>query len=645
MLLRTLSTFFFVLVLALAPVASAWDVRPEPPAPAPPATESWVLAFATPISGDAAATAQAAIACALGDITGDGVPDLVVQVADAAQGVRRLQALAGPDFQAVVWQQATTLSRVLQCAPDLDLDGLLDPIVRTIGQAESLAAGAPAAGESAQQVFQVLDGATGLALVGRSHLDTVTGATGPAVGAAQTATAALLPAAGGATAFLQTEVSQVLVTLPGGIPLPVPGVTATAQAAVHLQILDATGAVVTSIDLDEPGELPLAVAPIPLSGTLPDVAALTAMAAPVQEVAAQVPELALYAADGSLSWATQLPAAAGVPVLVPRAGDLDLDGIGDLIVTTVEQGVEAAPGAAYAVLSGVDGRILFEAAPVDGMLALLPLGQLPGGAALLQAEQLEGATAIVLSALDGAGQVLWSLPVDALATPVNAALDPFTGDLLGFTDLTGDGLPDIAVAARTAGGLALQAIDGATGTVAWNITVDGATEVVPVVVQGVASGVAAARSGAEGALLAIGTSSTEVVLTLLDSATGAVEWTGTAAVSSSTPVGNVSAQAVGDVDGDGEQDLLVTADFSGGGEASGSVAVVSGLTGETVWANVTDPMRSGAELSFQSEAGPASRAGLESVAEEGGEKGSPGLGMAAAALALVVAFAFRRRAR
>jgi hypothetical protein len=694
-----------VAVLAL-PAASAWSLDRQALAPASaPSAAAWTTDLqprAFP-AGEVTGAVQSAAACALGDVTGDGVADIVVLASatagaggGAAGATTSLQALAGPGFTQVVWQKASDLQRVLRCAPDLDLDGTLDPILSTLGPVTSTANGA--AGQTRQVVQQTLQGASGAALVGRADPAAITGAASGGLQAGQAAASALLPAAAGAAAYLQASASGATLPvppLPVPLPLPVDSLTATARQAAQIQVLDVTGAVVSTVSIDEAGVDPLALAPVQLTGALPDVAVLSQSAiSPVKEAAASVPELALYAADGTLAWSTQLTASTGVPILVPNAGDLDLDGVGDLIVTTVEQKVQAAPGAAYSVLSGVDGRVLFDSGPaVSGLVAALPLGQLAGGPALLEATQVDGASSLALKALDGAGNVLWSADVDALATPANLALDAYTGDVTGFTDLTGDAVPDVAVAVQSGTGLALKAIDGATGAVAWDLDVPDASEVVPVVIGaaqavgnaagaagagasasasasvarlpglgGSTDGVQEAVAGASSSLLAIGHSSTNATLTLVDAATGAVAWTSVAQLPPGFDLGSLTAQVAGDLDGDQVQDLLVTAmanatmggmsgagarsEGAGQGAAAGdgqaptaSVAAVSGASGDTLWSDSTS---AGApdRLDFQGDVAPAS-AGESQPAKNGIP--SPALPGLVAAVALAGLLARRRR--
>lgn len=677
-----------LLMVALAvPSASAWSVTtaaPTQPVEDPPSFAAWTTDLAPrAFPGDAAAALVGAVGCALGDVTGDGLGDVLVLVSDPVAGVHKLQALAGPDFTEIVWEKVADARQVLQCAPDLDLDGTLDPILHTLGAATGPAAGG-AVSQAQQQVQQVLSGANGLAMVGRNTAEQVTGvgstATGAATGVAQQTTSTLLPAAAGAAAFLQTSATTAALPIPAGLPvppLPIDALTATLTSSAELQILDAAGAVVATISIDEAGVNPLALAPVQLTGGLPDVAVLTQALAPVQQAAGGVPQLALYAADGTLSWAIELPASTGVPLLLPRAGDLDLDGVGDLVVSTVQQGVDQVPGAAFHVISGIDGSLIFDSGPaVAGLMAALPLGTLPGGDALLQVASLDAAAGLTLSALDGSGSVLWSIGVDGLAEPVNAVLDVHTGDITGFTDLTGDGIPDVAVAVQQGADLVLQTIDGATGDLVWSTTLEAADTVVPVAIEiagmvtstagqgagaagavaGLAgSGVAAVQSGAPSALLALGTTATEVTLNLVNPATGAVHWVASAAVPPGLAVASLSVATGGDLDGDGVQDLLVTAHANasmtsgsggarsthaasagGSGEAT-SVTAVSGATGDSSYAIAAD---GGDGLDFESGVAPAAA----SEEADGGDNGIPGAGTGFLAAALLAAaFAWRRR--
>lgn len=619
----TLRTAACILAALLAlPAASAWALPPSDPTPLAPAVAAWTtqLGRGAASPSEAAGAAANAAACALGDVTGDGAGDLLLRVRDTASSPARLVALAGPDFQTTAWRLAAGPGRLLQCAPDLNLDGIADPVVSLAVEASGTAGAAgPVADQAAHRALQVLDGATGLALIQRQHRDTRTGA-GSEVGAqaavSASAAADLLPAAAGAVAFLQTQAKQAQL-LGLADSLPVAGLTATAQSTARLQVLDAFGAVAATIDVDTPGVDPLALAPIPLGRGLPAVAVLTSQAlSPVEGVASQIPTIALHNPDGSLAWSKQLEAAAGLTFLLPRAGDLDLDGVPDLIVETV-QSLEGVPASQFQVLSGLDGSVLLgSGAAATGLLAAVPLGATAGtGPVLLVARQAQGAAALTLQALDAAGKAAWSLDVEAGAIPANVRLDAFTGDALGFTDLTGDAVPDVGLAVRQGSTLALKAIDGATGKVAWAASLAGATQVLPFSPAASLGTLASTAASLPSGLLAVG-GAAGPALTLLDGATGKVVWTAKAAAASAAA--KLEVQAGGDLDKDGVQDLLATvASAAGDADAAQTVYALSGATGATLWANATVASPFNAIAPLLSQTGPGYEAGPASAALSG----------------------------
>ncbi|MES2154520.1 MAG: hypothetical protein V4510_05230 [bacterium] len=614
--------------VVLAPTGNAWILPTAADQPrVAPMDAAWTTRFSPPMGGgvpDLSGTVTNAVACAVGDLTGDGVADLVVQIKDQTGQLLRLRALAGPDFTRVVWTQVTSLQRILSCAPDIDLDGLADPVVRLIGPVTSAAEmGVGTAQQSSQQVLQVLSGATGLPVLGRLHMDSHSGAGsatgGAAIGAADDATSALLPAAAGAAAYVESTVKQFAV-VPVPLPsLPVGALTTTAQASVHMLLLDAQGEVAATIDISDPATQVLAMAPIPLGGGLPDVAVLTkTVVSPVEQVAASVPKIVLYNVDGTVAWTQSLAATTGIPMILPRAGDLDLDGVPDLIVETVESGVQTAPAAAFQVLSGVDGHVvLASGAAVGGLLAVVPLGALPTGDALVQVKRVAGAATMEISMLQAVaggatGAVGWTATIDAAAMPINAALDAYTQDVTGFTDLTGDGIPDVGVAVQTGADLAIQVLDGVTGKVSWNATVQAASSVVPIVLATAGPAVRMATNAAPTALLVIG-SGTTPVMTLLDAASGQVQWAVTGVLSQATTPVDIAVQAAGDVDKDGVQDILATisqvpavaASAGASVDVPTSIAVLSGKTGGTLYLNATDAARLGAATNLTLTPGPA----------------------------------------
>lgn len=649
---RALAGAFLVLTVVAAPSAGAW-VFPSTEPTLDPATAAWTTAFARPlvIPPDVSGIAMSAAACALGDVNGDAIDDILVRVKETADGPPRLKALAGPDFTTVIWQVATTGDRVLQCAPDLSLDGIGDPVT-TLASSAAGGAGAPVENQAVDRAMQVLDGATGLNVIQRQHQDQQTSggssSGGTGVSANSSATANLLPAAAGAEAYVQVEIQQSqLLGLPGG--LPVGDVTATARSTAELQLLDAMGGVQGTVTIDDPGVQPLAMAPLPVGAGLPNVAALTAQTlSPVEEAASQVPTLSLYNPDGSLAWAVQLDATEGLPVLVPRAGDLNLDGIQEIIVENAQTGVQAAGSAQYLILSGIDGtELLNSGAPIDGLMAALPLGALPDGVpGVLSIEQVSGAGSITLKALSASGQVAWSADIAAGSIPLNARLDAYTGDPLGFTDLTGDGLPDIGTAVREADALVLTAINGTTGSIAWNVTLPNVSEVLPFSPASTLKTLSSAVPTVPSDLLAIGVPDAAPALTLLDGATGEVVWTVTGALPSRVATVQVTATAAGDLNKDGVMDLLAMLSMGAGAASFDSIYALSGSDGSTLWSNATEPSHAGDLVALASTPGSAFGANETRPLDtpEQPAKDTPSLG-AGILLAVLACLAWVRRPR
>ena len=536
-----------LLTLAMsAPAASAWNLTSD--------------AAPLPLIGpaDAVSNVHGAVACALGDADLDGNADLVLRTVDAA-GKAHLQALAGPHFLHAIWSHAISAKALLECAPDLGVDHVADPILRTAGEAVDAAGGAS---QQVQVALQTIDGATGAVAVTRSITEKATGATA-AVGAVRDqALGTLRPAAAGALAEVTTQATTATALLPADLPLGGLGLQTASSAT--LRIIDSAGQVAGTVSLDQPGVDPLALVPL-AAGGLPQVAALTSQAvADVQGAAAHVPTLSLYNPDGTLAWATDLAATTGVPMLLP-AGDLDLDGVPDLLVETVTGSVSDVPAAAFTAVSGLDGRVLFETQAVAGSVVAIPLGTLEKGTALLQVAQDTADGAMHLSALDSAGSAVWSAEAAATAFPANLALDTFTGDLGGFTDLTGDGLPDVGVASLANSSLDLSVLDGATGKVAWATQLAGASQVMALAsaadphqataLAGHASQTLANVAGQASDLVAAGADGA-LKLSVIQGKDGQLEWSASAPLAEG--VGILALQSAGDLDADGRADLLLT---------------------------------------------------------------------------------------
>ena len=604
-----------------------------------------------------------AVACPLGDVNVDGIDDILVRVKKTASGPPTLQALSGPTFVNASWEIATSADRVMQCAPDLDGDGVFDPVTALAAEAAQGASGGQAvANDATQRAMQVVSGATGSSLINRVHEDTKQGVedTSGGVKAASEATANLMPAVQGAEAFLQTELQETaLSALPAG--LPVDSLTATARHTATMQLLDVQGSVEGTIVLDQPGVDPLALAPLPVGGGLPQVSALTAQTiSPVKEAASQVPTLSLYNPDGTLAWATELTAGQGLPMLVPRAGDLNLDGVQDLIVENIPTDVTASATGQFQVLSGLDGsQLLSSGAPVNGLAAALPLGQLAEGPpGILSIEHVTGAAEMSLSVLDGAGKVVWTAQVAADALPVNVRPDLYTGDPLGFTDLTGDGLADIGLAIPSTDGLQLQSIDGATGKVAWATQLTGMASVVPLPVAPSLTEIASSTGTLPTDLLAIGVPTSGPVMSLIDGASGEVVWKLSGSLPSGAAAATIAVQAAGDLNSDGVKDLVATLTalsaappVPGAGfdqqeqpEAEGqAVYAISGHDGETLWSKPTDPSQNDTAVALQQESGPALAEREESMEKNEADGRTPAPAALIVVGAIVATAWFRKR--
>lgn len=643
-------TVGFCIALILAwPSATAWTLDTPTTDSISAEARAWTdtAPRAGSPAGPYASGAEAAITCALGDVNGDDFGDLLVLLRETADGPLLTQARAGPDFTTVLWEVPSTAERTVRCAPDITGDGVADPVTSLASQADG---GSGAVDDrSVDRAMQVVDGTTGDALMHRQHQDSHqgTGSGEAGVAANSSATAQLLPASASAQAYLQTEVQQSSLTgLPGA--LPVTSLTGTARETAEMQLLNAQGAVVGTINIDEPGVDPMAMAPVPIGTGLPDVAVLTAKTAtPVEEATERVPTLSRYNPDGSLAWSVDLDATQGVPMLAPQAGDLNMDGVQEIIVTTAESGVQARASAQYQVLSGLDGQALFDSgAPADGVVAALPLGSLPDGTpALLSAQEVSGAGNLTLTALDASGEAAWSVDVQSGAAPINLARDAYTGDPVGFTDLSGDQVPDVATAIAESEGLVVTAVNGTSGAVDWTTTVTGAERIVPV--SAVADARAAVTAGVAASptdLLAIGTDSAGQVMTLVHGASGEVVWRVTAQIPEETELASVAAQAAGDLDADGIQDVVATVTLNTSTGVGQSIHVMSGFNGSTSWSAPVDPTQAVADLS--SETGPAFEERAQAASggeEEGGD--SPSVPTMALVATLVAAAVVARRLR
>jgi hypothetical protein len=386
----------------------------------------------------------------------------------------------------------------------------------------------------------------------------------------------------------------------------------------------------------------VAAAPAPPSsvGGLPTIVMLTETSVvPIDQAPVGVPAVAVYDSDGSQQWTSQQDATPGTPVVLPDAGDVDGDGVADLIYATVPADVGTVPGGGYLVLSGADGSTILDSGSAQtGLVTALPLGDVTGDDAdeILVIRQSASGGDITLTAEGGDGKVLWTAEVSADAEPTNTATDDASGNTVGFSDVTGDGVPDVVVSSPAGDGIAVEAIDGATGNTVWQDTFEGADSVT-----------AERGEGSEGAhdLIVTDTDSGLSVIGV-DGATGETEWETSGDSGDGATSQQASVTPAGDVDGDGVEDVLVTLGAAGpDGELDpdqpGSSYILSGDDGTPVWSGSNGPEGSDeGVLTLHRDSG------------SGGEEGSAASGswvpeflfaLMLLALLVLVVVAFRRR--
>jgi hypothetical protein len=504
--------------------------------------------------------------CALSDADHDGYDDILVRYAPGlTEGKYKFQALAGPDFTRVLWQAEPQDSRLMKCGADVTGDSTTDPIL--VAPPTSAPPDAPVSTSPASTTLTPVDGSTGSPLtqvILDASTTTVATPQPAAIETTQGSSGDLLPA--GTDALVVVAVTQTESNAdPSGAPT-----TSSTSAASKVEIIDPSGHVEGTVALP-PGADSIAVAPVAQDAG-PLVVVLTEdEAVPVDQAPLGVPTVAVAGASGTLSWSQQQDATAGVPVVLPVAGDVNGDGHGDIIYATVPADVATVPSSGYAILSGTDGApIASSGAPQDGLVTALPFGDVDAqkGDEVLVVAQPTPSSPITLAATGSDGNADWTATVPADAKPINVVTDG-SGNSIGFTDLTGDGVPDVAVASPSGGqedGLVITVIDGATGGTAWTATVAGADQAESIPSQ----------DGQAADLVATDDSTSTV--TALDGATGETEWQ--VAPSSTPPGGAVDVQAAGDLDGDGAPDLLVTLS---GSDGTTQLHAVSGDHGTTLW--------------------------------------------------------------
>lgn len=612
--MRTLRLLLVLAILVAAPLAAA--------VPADGAAR-WPLAWGRQADAELAAQAQGAIACALGDVDGDGVQDLLVRA--KSDGGAKLQALAGPDHARVVWELALDASARLSCAPDVAGDGVADALVELQDAARSNVPGeAPVSSTEAKALLRALDGATGKAMFALEGDEVASGGSAGAAAGETNADVALEAGASDLLLYVTSETTIASASLPiGDLSL------SSKETRVRIEILDATGEVQGVIEAPDASSEILSHAAIKDAAGKARVMVLSvAEASPIDQAPAQVPTISLHDLDGSVVWSTDLEATTQQVLLVPDAGDVNGDGVKDLLAQTIpaDLGVPGAEGSAFTVLSGADGSVLLSKAAQTGLLAALPLGDLTpateGDADAILALAQETAGAPIRLECVRESVSCWTAELPADAVPVNGAADAFTGDLQGFTDLTGDGIPDVATLSGGAKG-ALQVLSGVDGAAAWSAALEGVLDV-------------ATLPGLEGADLAVlGLDGRTLTLQRLDGVDGSVVWSASAQVSAAIEDATAQLDVASSAKGEAERLLVVVSDASGSADVTENVYAIDAASGANGFAGAT---LEGAEAPE----------GFQVLSSESTSKGVaqvPGLGapvvlLAVAALALV---ASRRR--
>jgi hypothetical protein len=634
-----------VAVSTVAPAGTAPSAAiPSPSAPAPPAPSlrlrtvdagfaAWSLDLGVSVGSSKAKVTPAPAPkslCPLGDVNGDGLDDILVRQAPGqADGKAKFQALAGPAFATVLWTAEPRDSRLMRCGADVTGDGAPDPILATAPAEPASAGPAPVQDTRGQQTLTPVDAATGRALGSVSVDDAQTGAAPSGLpgspDAGTVSTGDLLPAAPGtliAVAAMRADVGGDAAGTQAG----------AARDDVRVEVVDASGQVQGTVPLPA-GADAVAVAPLPEATGA--VAVLTErQAASADGAPAGVPTVTVADAEGAVVWEREGEAGAGVPVLLPQAGDVDGDGREDLIVATAPPEMAVVASSGYEVLSGADGSVLTASgADTVGLQAALPFGDADGqgGDEVLVIRQDTPEATVELSVVDAQGAVAWVAEVPDGSVPANAVTDD-NGNTAGFSDLTSDGAPDAAVAVPTGAGLEVVVVDGATGATAWDRSFEGADEV-----HEVPGGADDGSDGGSGSDLVV-IDDDAATVTLIDGATGQVVWRVRGAAPAEPAV---EVQPAGDVDGDGTADLLVTVASVGPSVPTADAAAlhaVSGADGSTLWSG------SGSEV------GPApAPLDVLSSTGEGSRPGGHALGWAvgaagAAAVAAAALLVRRRRA-
>lgn len=598
-----------LLVLAIASLTLVPAAAAAPPG-ASGAGQHWALAWAHFEKAEATAAATGDIVCELGDLDADGVDDILLRAHDDTTA--KLVAVSG-DGGETLWESTIDAAATLECAPDVAGDGVADPLL-LLDEAtgDALPDGAPVSTEDAIAHLRALDGATGEDLLSLEAAERATGGDATAVSGSTTASAALQPGGEGIYLFVKTEETSAATELLDRFSL------SSGDTSLEIEVIDAEGNVLSTIKTAPEADV-LGHAVVADADTATVLLLTATDASPIDQVPARVPSVSAFDTDGTLRWSVELASRTDELMLVPDAGDLDADGVSDLIVETAPGDLGLPGASSLSVLSGADGSVLFERTSESGLLAALPFGDLTpddltDGDALLVVTQATADAGITIECVRD-GETCWTaeLPVDAI--PVNADTDAFTGDIGGFEDLTGDGVPDIATLVEGDGAATLAALDGVDGTAAWSTTIDASSQVLSV----------AREDGADLAVLgALDESARTIDVSLIDGATGELDWTATATVDETLEDATATLTATAD----GESLLLTI-----GGENAYALDTATGATqwtgAATIGAEAPEPLA----LSTAS----SDTSGIAQVP-------APGVGLLVGVGVLVALVARRRRA-
>lgn len=293
-------------------------------------------------------------------------------------------------------------------------------------------------------------------------------------------------------------------------------------------------------------------------------------------------------ASGAELWTVERDPVDVYAGLLPALGDLTGDGkaeVGLVEAWTPTGDLDGEVRIRTSVLSGADGSQLGAAEGGDTWTVLLPFGDsdADGKAELLRLDLALSDDSFTASLAGPDLEPRWTLDAEG-TMPLNLVIDPFLGEPSGFTDLGGDGAPDIALLILPERGpevmvapsegspspreepplavdTTLRVVDGATGTVAWEREVPGLMDVQML-----------PRAGAPDDLLAVridvptdgepGLEDATLLYEILDGATGDVVRSQVLRGPAHEPLpgsGFVQAMGipVGDLDADGATDIGV----------------------------------------------------------------------------------------